>query len=356
MEKWSAHLEKFKINFFLDTNILCYLIDNTYPGLTAFITALKDMPVVQLYSSQYVMAELLEVRKKENYFHEVWNRAEKDGKFINISSFIKYNKKYEIPDYEYEGELAKVVRELVDKDIDKITHDFDISFGNNFNERLLTPMKGICLSTKISREDSLVLVSSVFKSSTEEVSEKVILLTGDKDFYEWATASKEEISSVFEDGKTPGIEHFSSLGTSLANQAGWPKNLKVDIANVQELAARYVMSCLMETYKDSYMGKVTVRECEGAPKNLIAIKSEVNLNQKEFYLVILSKSLSFVYCPEPKSKFYHCGKPIRPPFEPKDGNNIVTLTCKEDSEEVFNAVNREGNLVFIHPENYLAED
>lgn len=356
MEKWSAQLEKFRINFFLDTNILCYLIDNTYPALTSFITELKDMPVVQLYSSQYVMAELLEVRKKENYFHEVWNRAQKDGRFINISSFIKFNKKYEIPDYEYEGDLALTVKKLVNKDIEKVTHDFAISFENNFNERLLTPMKGICLSTKISREDSLVLVSSVFKSSTEEVSEKVILLTGDKDFYDWASSSKDEISSVFEGGRTPWVEHFASLGSSLTDHTGWPQSLKVENDNIKGLAVRYVISCLMETYKNSYIGKVIIRKCEGAPNNLIAVKSEVKLEKQDLYLVILSKTLSFIFCPEPKSILYHCGEPLKLPFEPVDGNNIVTFTCDNNNEAVFNTVNSEGNLVFIHPENYLDEE
>ena len=68
MDRESARSERFQINFFLDTNILCYLIDNTFPTLTAFIKALKEMPVVQLYSSEYVLAELFEVRKKEDFF------------------------------------------------------------------------------------------------------------------------------------------------------------------------------------------------------------------------------------------------------------------------------------------------
>ena len=215
MDRESARSEKFQINFFLDTNILCYLIDNTFPTLTAFITALKEMPVVQLYSSEYVLAELFEVRKKEDYFHEVWERSKKDGKFINISSFIKYNKRYEIPDYEYEGDLAEAVKKKVNEDVEKITNEFNIDFLNSFNDRLLGPMKAICLSTKISREDSLVLVSSVYKNSIEEVSERVILLTGDKDFYKWATNSRAEISTAFNPGKTPDIEHLDSLGNGL---------------------------------------------------------------------------------------------------------------------------------------------
>ncbi len=353
METWSAQLEKFKINFFLDTNILCYLVDNTYPALTAFIKALKEMPVVQLYSSEYVLAELFEVRKKENYFHEVLDRSKKDGKFINISSFIKYNKRYAIPDYEYKGDLAEAVKNKVNEDIERITNDFGISFENGFNDKLLKPMKGVCLSTKISREDSLVLVSSVYKSSIEEVSERVVLLTGDKDFYDWAVESKNEIESVFNTSNTPTIEHIKSIGNSIPGYTGGTKSLREKIDDVDELAVRYVKSCMMDTYKDSYIGKVVLKNSTGAPNNMIAVKSEVKLENKELYMVILSKSLSFVYCPHPKSQLYHCGKPINVPFEPNGGNNIVTFVCDEKAKEIFDVVNKEDNLVFYHPDNSI---
>lgn len=351
MDRESARSEKFQINFFLDTNILCYLIDNTFPTLTAFIKALKEMPVVQLYSSEYVLAELFEVRKKEDYFHEVWERAKNDGKFINISSFIKYNKRYEIPDYEYEGDLAEAVKKKVDKDVDIITNEFKIDFLNSFNDKLLGPMKEICLSTKISREDSLVLVSSVYKNSTEEVSERVILLTGDKDFYDWATDSKAEISTAFNSGKIPDIEHIGSLGNGITGYTGGTQSLKTEIANVEELAIQYVTSCLMNTYKDRLVGKVIIRECAGAPKHLIAFKAETELKDKEMYAFILTKDLSFLYSPSPKSKLYHSGKQIEIPFNPKSGNSIVTFVCEEDNEEIFNTVNVEGNYVFTHPDS-----
>ena len=351
MDRESARSEKFQINFFLDTNILCYLIDNTYPSLTAFITALKEMSVVQLYSSEYVLAELFEVRKKEDYFHEVLERSKKDGKFINISSFIKYNKRYKIPDYEYKGDLAEAVKKKVNEDVEKITNEFKIDFLNSFNDRLLGPMKEICLSTKISREDSLVLVSSVYKNSIEEVSERMILLTGDEDFYEWATNSRAEISTAFNLGKTPDIVHIGCLGNGMVGYTGGTRSLKTKIENVEELAIQYVKNCLMDTYKDRLLGKVTIRECANAPKHMIAFKTETELKDKELYTFILTKNLSFLYSPKPKSKLYHCGKQIEVPFSPEGGNSIVTFVCEENDEEVFKAVNEEGNLIFIHPDS-----
>ncbi len=68
MDKWSSPVEEFRINIFLDTNILVFLLDNTYPALTGFIKTLSEMSVVQLYSSEYVLSELIGLRKKERYF------------------------------------------------------------------------------------------------------------------------------------------------------------------------------------------------------------------------------------------------------------------------------------------------
>ena len=196
-----------------------------------------------------------------------------------------------------------------------------------------------------------MLVSSVYKNSIEEVSERVILLTGDKDFYDWATNSKAEISTAFNHGKTPDIEHIGSLGKGVAGYTGGTQSLKTEIENVEELAIQYVMSCLMDTYKDRLLGKVVIRECADAPKHLIAFKAETELKDKELYTFILTKNLSFLYSPRPKSKLYHRWKQIEVPFSPEGGNSIVTFVCEENDEEVFKAVNMEGNLVFIHPDS-----
>ena len=182
MEKWSARLEKFTINFFLDTNILCYLVDETRPMLTAFIKKLAETPVAELYASEYVFSEFISVRKQENYFQAVIDKARNEGKKVNVSEFIKHNKKYEIKDYDYDL-LKDVVKQKVDEEIQTVTRDFGVTFLRNTNRHLIAPMKEVCLSTKISKEDSLVLVSSLFKEDEEIIAEPVIILTNDGDFY-----------------------------------------------------------------------------------------------------------------------------------------------------------------------------
>ncbi len=350
METWSAELEKFRVNFFLDTNILCYLVDDTYPTLTAFIKALGQMPVVKLYSSEYVLAEFIGVRKQEGYFQETLDRAGRDGRKVNVSSFLKDNKKYEIPNYPY-NDLAEAIKNHVGDEVDQITGDFNIQFSCNFNENLLVPMMKVCLSTKVSREDSLVLVSSIYKNSTEKISEDVIILTNDGDFERWTQESKEIITSVLQDFEVnlPYVEHVSKIGTIIPT--GGQKNLyNENVENAEELAIDYITRILLWKYKDHYIGNTIVRICPNPPAGLIAFMPKRALTEANQYLIILDKKLRFVYCPQPKSVFYHRGSPISSPYNPEGGNSIVTFVCNETNEEVYNAVKAEGNLIFVHPD------
>ena len=195
MEKWSAQLEKFTINFFVDTNILVYLVDEKHPSLTSFIKTLSETPVVGLYASEYVFSEFIGVRKQENYFQAVIDKSREDGRKVNVSEFIKHNKAYEIKDYDYE-DVKDVVKQKVDEEIERVTHDFGIVILRNTNNHIIGPMKEVCLSTKISKEDSLVLVSSLFREKEEIIAEPVILLTNDRDFCKFANSSKDYIGSV----------------------------------------------------------------------------------------------------------------------------------------------------------------
>ena len=60
MKSWSQDcLGRMKAVLFLDTNILSYLVDNTYPQLTNIITNFKDTSVVNLISSEFCQLEFV---------------------------------------------------------------------------------------------------------------------------------------------------------------------------------------------------------------------------------------------------------------------------------------------------------
>lgn len=359
MEKWSAKLEKFSINFFLDTNILVYLIDNTYPALTGFIKTLVNMPVVSLFTSEYVLAELVEVRKKEDYYQEVIKQSKKDKRYINLSSFITHNKRYDIPHYPYGGNLVAPVKCHVDKDIEKIVKGFGIVYDSKFNDQLLSPMKDICLSTKISREDSLVLVSSLFRGDKKVIPNRVVLLTNDNDFEQWSDSAKKDIEDVLKNnGLTmPYVEHLSRLGKMITGD-----NKRWDLINNaktkedgEKIAFGYASKILMWMFKDNYIGLVKpAAKVTKAPKNTLFVKVKAASLDNDLYTVVLDKDLSFLYCPQNKADFYRDGKRITPPFIPKSKKDkvgyVVNLREKETAR-IFKRLNVDGNMVFIHPDS-----
>lgn len=55
--------EEYRVNIYLDTNILVDYIEGTYPLLNQSIDYLHSCPFVNLRSSHYVLFEYTEVRK-----------------------------------------------------------------------------------------------------------------------------------------------------------------------------------------------------------------------------------------------------------------------------------------------------
>lgn len=359
MLKESIQLEDFRINFFLDTNILVYLIDDTYPALTGFIKALSKMPVVSLFTSEYVLAELIEVRKKEDYYQHVVKKSKKDKRYINISSFITHNKRYDIPHYTYGGDLVSPVKAHVDKDIEKIVKGFGIVYDSKFNDRLLLPMKDVCLSTRISREDSLVLVSSLFRGDKTINPKRVVLLTNDDNFEKWCDSSKTDIDTVLINNglSMPYVEHLTRLGKIITgNSKRWDLiNNERSKEDGEKVALEYVKKCLMWMFKDSFIGLVKpTTKATKAPKNTLFVKVKASLLNNNIYTIVLNKDLMYMYSPQNKADFYRDGKSLVKPFIPKSKKDkvsyVVNLRDKETAR-VFNQLNKEDNLVFIHPDS-----
>lgn len=358
MEQWSAQLEKFTINFFLDTNILVYLMDGTRPTLTSFIKTLSESPVVSLYASDYVFSEFIGVRKQENYFQEVINKSRTEGKKVNVSEFIKHNKAYEIKDYDYDT-LKDVVKQKVDEEIERVTREFGITFLRNTNQHLIGPMKEVCLSTKISKEDSLVLVSSLFKEDEEIITGPVVLLTNDGDFCRFANLSKVFIGGVLvgEGLRNPGIEHIDTVGKVFGKQPY--TNLSIQNDNINKCVADYLSLCLKSFFASDYLGETLQVHFEKAPAHTLGIDVKAPELKNGLYIAIISKDMDFIYCPNVQADFYHGQDSIGERFVPKKKDSYVSFACDKEgvvvADEIFDRLNQAGNLVFIHPENYIVE-
>ena len=354
MEKWSAQLEKFTINFFLDTNILVYLVDGKYPSLTAFIKALSETPVVELYASEYVLSEFIGVRKQEDYFQAVIDKSRQEGKKINVSEFIKHNKTYEIKDYDYDT-LKDVVKQKVEEDIDRVTHEFGIDFLHNNNSELLNPMKEVCLSTKISKEDSLVLVSSLYGEKAKIITEPVILLTNDGEFSKFANKSKDYIGSVLAEVGllNPGVEHVNTIGR-VAN-CKKINNLTQEVEEINKCVADYLTACMKELFKEYYIGNTMKVNFKNAPAHTLGIDVKAPELKNGLFIAIVSKDMDYIFCPRAQADFHKGPDSIGEMFIPQKDDSHVSFLCDTDevvvSDEIFNKLNDDGNLVFIHPDS-----
>lgn len=358
MENWSARLEKFTINFFLDTNILVYLVDEKHSSLTSFIKTLSETPIVDLYASEYVLSEFIGVRKQENYFQTVIDKAREDGKKVNVSEFIRHNKSYEIKDYDYET-VMDVVKQKVDEEIERVTREFGVTILRNTNKHLVGPMKEVCLSTKISKEDSLVLVSSLFGDKGTILTEPVILLTNDGEFCKFANSSKDFIGSVLakEGLLNPGVERVDAIGKVVEKRNVC--NLMLEIADINKCVAEYLTICMKHLFGQYYIGDTLHVNFTNAPAHTLGINVKVEELKNGIYIAIISKDMDYIYCPKAKADFHHGTNSIGETFTPNKDDSYVSFACDKDGEitddAIFNRLNIAGNLVFVHPENDMAE-
>lgn len=359
MESWSASLDSFKVKVFLDTNILCYLVDNTYPALTSFIKTLSGMPVVDLISSEYVLAEFIGVRKQENYFREALKEAKNQNITLNLSSFLKYNKRYEIPNLEY-SVVQNAVNTAVKQDERAITNDFNISFVCGFNKNLIKPTKDICLCSRISKEDSLVLVSSIYKNDEELITDKLLLLTNDNDFYSWYDESKGSIDAVFSEiGNVPEIVKIKDITNE--------KNQRIDLtkqasSDPSDFCVSFIKGIIISFYSKFFKGNTEVINCPSAPSNCVGIKVSADQLENKSYCMILGKNLDFLYCIPHQINLYHCNKPVEKEFTPQSGANLASFTIdfgkddiinhldKDEQNKILARIKESGNLLFLHPD------
>lgn len=343
-------VQGFKIKVFLDTNILCYLVDKTYDALQHFIKCLSQMPIVELVSSEYVLLEFIGVRKQESYFQEALNKARSTGKSISISSFLKYNKQYNIPNFSYEELKEKITKRIQDEE-SIIINDYGITFSCALNKNLLKPTRDICLVSRISKEDSLVLCSALYENDVA-ANGKIIILTNDKDFHNWYLESSQEIdltlSSITKE--KPQLEHIDNIhwqsgaGESIINLRN-----NISFEDVNQFAVDYIKNIFIKYYSEYYIG--TTCTCPAtAPTNCIGLKV-TKACKNQIFIIFISKDLNLLYCSSHAIDMYHHNKSVGAGFSPQAGDDKVSFILNGVTTELLQKLQAPENLVFCHPDN-----
>lgn len=353
MEIWShSPVKEFKTTLFIDTNILCYLVDSTYPSLNRFIEVINQSPLIDLISSEYVLLEFVGVRKKEHYLREAVTQTQAIGKRINMSSMLRDYDRYSLREMDFYALLPNI-KNNVDTERDNISSNFGINFNCGFHQDLFTPTCDLCLSTKISREDSLVLISSIMPK-LGETNNNVILLTNDTYFKKWYAETN--IDHIFDSYciPKPEIHGISNIdGERVLNLCE-----TVDDEQIEKQVICYLNKILKRRSADFYIGTTFLPTGSGLPNDCLCFEAIFDKSiANNLYLTIIGKNLDFIYNTEKSISFWSNGKEIpNEGFVASEGNSYLSFRIQiddtnQDKASILAKLKEEGNLIFIHPDN-----
>ena len=358
MKIWSDTVhDDFCLRFFLDTNLLIYLIDNTYQSLTDLIELINDSEFAQLVSSKYVILEFVGARKREHYYRiAAKNSMEKSGTSeINFSSLIKYKDSFKNPDAVFEDEIEGIRNEVL-SEVDRIAIDFGIEYEySSLHADLLQPTLDVCLSSKIASQDSLVLVTSALPQPQQTNS--VVMLTNDNSFYQ--SYNDSNVSALLNETHSIEPPRILRLNSNQYNVIAIGDNA-ISREEMKKRLTSMIIDLMKNKLASYYLGKTITPNNDGFPKGCIALKIEPGktLNQ-ENYLIIIGEKLDYFYTTKKPINFWHNNNPINDGFEATAGNNKLTFMIDifesiEDEnvgQEMLTEINTTGNLVFIHPDS-----
>lgn len=336
---------EYRVNVYLDTNILFDYVEKQFPLLTRSVDFLAKCPFVTLRSSHFVLFEFTENRKSRLF----WEKADptKAVDYQTVKANIKKTWKHNNRDY---SEFKDDITSLIEAELDLIKNQLHIDFDEHvLHEGLIYPTNSLCLNTKISKEDSLVMVSCMNPDEGEYL-DHCLLLTRDGQYYKAYLENSLELDQVFlENGlKKPVLIRTEELSLC----ANCPKyNLYDNNAygiDIENYWIGLIMKTLKEKHSDIYVGETYEHGSSDEAKKCIFFN--MNGTNKELRY---SSGLFFVFNDLSGRCILH------EPFEYWNGQ-IITLphinldnpqySFKTDgmASGVLSKLREEGNLVFYY--------
>jgi predicted nucleic acid-binding protein len=355
------------IKLFLDTNLLVYLVDNTYPSFTAFIDFATKSPIFDLISSRIVLYEFIGIRKREHYLRNVAKKSQESSPNgqLNFSSLTnhKYINQYSAPEVDFFDIVQDIEKSVRDEE-EKILNNYGIVFDDNivFNEQL-GPVFDICLSSRISHNDCWVTISGVFPNIGNTI-DNLFFLTNDESLVDYYNQAQQNLSNIFSKHQLPAPNLFLIGGNNPFLGQGCNLKNKIDIDSLKDTIIKKVLEILKERNPGCYLGKTFMPQ--QLPDGCISFKLDNNENlPTDVYVTIIGKDFDFIYTATNKiDYFWNNGSQITnevvlPPI-PEDGSrhNISfkvlskdeTNTVKAIPKEVVDILRADGNYVFVYPE------
>ena len=357
MEAWSDEpLGTFRIKFFLDTNILSDIVNKTYSGLNIAVGELKKCNFVDLVSSRFVIFEFIDVRKKILYLGEV-NRIKGRVKSKDPTILIRYKEHFEKSEVNFEA-YKNVIKTQIESELEIIIQDLEIVCDDNLlHDSLLSPTKDINLFSKISREDSLVLVSSLWPE--ESIKETfVVLLTRDKPFVD--SYNELDLEEIFEKYSlnSPTVEHIESMQLNGSYHLNLTESSQD--GHIPEYLLSKIKELIIKKNQTCFLGKtIPPGKSDKFPTDVVCFRLNENTDlNNNLYLTIIGKDLDFIYSTKlPIQNFYDQVPITSYPLNKTIPTNI-SFRPTEDIDgtptplpaDVVSRLRETGNLVFINPD------
>jgi hypothetical protein len=390
----------FRVKFCLDTNILVYYLDNEYPSLNKGIDFLVQANAfVDLVTTRYILFELLEVRKRKHFADHIsaflanGQAYKKNIKYYIFKMFFATPKLYlriiktsetskawyirrmrsceikhpisennirtfnfpETPNFYYS--LLPQLKQTILDELDSIKNNTDIRVSGDIHGSLWAPTENICLSSRLNREDSLVMTSFLMPDQLV-IEDFVTILTNDENFNKFVYEAP-NFDAVFAGHslRKPLISYIQRLINFDKRQF----NLTVQNTDneLSDFLISYISKLIIEKNKHLYLGKTDPKKA-GKDPHIIGLRLYENstINNTN-YLVVVSKKLDFVfYCPiiitDYRGATGSLAFPIsgieRVVFRWPDFDAADPLKAREN--EILGLIKQPGNLVFIHPDSY----
>lgn len=154
--------EKYRVDIYLDTNILVDYIEGTYPALKYSLEYLAKTGYVSFHTSQYVLYEFAEVRKYNLFYSTLTLKEEHKNKDRSSLKYMIKRNNWEYNGMSYISSSQSNIAQRVIDEIKILEEDLGVDTNLHvLHSELYRPSLLCVLHTPISKEDTLVLTSCV---------------------------------------------------------------------------------------------------------------------------------------------------------------------------------------------------
>ena len=339
--------EAYRINVYLDTNILIDYVENKFPLLNQSIDYLSKNPFVNLRSSHFVLFEFTEIRKAMLFWKNV-DPLESSPFDNRVKSEIKKEWKYKNVDYSvYKDEITQTVL----AELEKFKTDLGLNFDEHvLHEELVYPTSSLCLATKISREDCLVMVSCMYPNENLKL-DHCLLLTRDAQYFKAVQENVNEVQQVFEDNElnTPVLIRTQNLQD---DSSGVKYNLYDNNnpqANIEQFWVHLILNTIKQKLPTLYLGKTYNYGTKGVAANCIYFELDGanTMLQDSTGLLFIRNDLSSCNIIAGPFEYWNNGNKINLPHSNPEFPRYSFLKEKI-APQLLSKLREEGNLVFYN--------